>query len=63
MAVGFVMGSKSGGSSLASMRSTVSGLAASGDVTKALNGVMAGAVPMAGQLLKTGRQALEGLRH
>lgn len=62
VAVGFVMGAKSGNTSLSNMKSVVTGLASSGEVTKALSGAMAGAVPMAGQLLKTGRGALEGLR-
>jgi len=62
VAVGFVMGAKSGTGSLSSMKSAVAGLASSGEVSKVLNGAMAGAMPMAGQLLKTGRGALEGLR-
>ncbi len=62
VAVGFVMGAKSGTGSLSNMKSAVAGLASSGEVSKMLNGAMAGAMPMAGQLLKTGRGALEGLR-
>jgi hypothetical protein len=58
VAVGFIVGAKSGTGSLSSMRSAVTGLATSGEVSK----VLSGAMPMAGQLLKTGRGALEGLR-
>ncbi len=62
VAVGWFVGAKSGSDSLASVKKAVTGMAQSGDVTKVLNGAMAGAIPMAGQLLKTGRGALEGLR-
>lgn len=58
VAVGFFVGAKSGTGSLSSMKSAVTGLASSGEVSK----VLSGAMPMAGQLLKTGRGALEGLR-
>jgi hypothetical protein len=58
VAVGFIVGAKSGTGSLSSMKSAVTGLASSGEVSKMLSGAM----PMAGQLLKTGRGALEGLR-
>jgi hypothetical protein len=62
VAVGFIVGAKSGTGSLSSMRSAVTGLASSGEMSKVLNGAMSNAMPMAGQLLKTGRGALEGLR-
>jgi len=62
VAVGFIVGARSGTTSLTNMRSAVTGLAASGEMTKVLSGAMTGAMPMAGQLLKTGRGALEGLR-
>lgn len=58
VAVGFIVGAKSGTGSLSSMRLAVTGLASSGEVSK----VLSGAMPMAGQLLKSGRGALEGLR-
>jgi hypothetical protein len=61
VAVGWVVGARSGPGSLNSIRSTVSGLAASGDISKVLSGAMAGAIPMAGSLLKSGRGALEGI--
>jgi hypothetical protein len=62
VAVGFYVGARAGNTSLADMRSTVAGLASSGEVAKALSGAMNGAVPMAGRVLKAGRGALEGLR-
>lgn len=62
VAVGWFVGAKSGSESLNNVKKAVSAMASSGDVTKVLNGAMAGAIPMAGQLLKTGRGALEGLR-
>jgi hypothetical protein len=62
VAVGWIVGAKSGNESLANVRKAVTGMASSGEVTKVLSGAMAGAIPMAGQLLKTGRGALEGLR-
>ncbi len=62
VAVGWVVGAKSGVGTLNNMKSVARGLASSGDVSKVLNGAMAGAIPMAGQLLRTGRGALEGLK-
>jgi hypothetical protein len=62
VAVGFFVGAKAGSGSLSSVKTAVSGLASSGDINKVLSGAMAGAMPMAGQLLRTGRVALEGIR-
>jgi len=62
VAVGWIVGAKSGAGSLNNVKSMARGLASSGEVSRVLNGAMAGAVPMAGQLLETGPGALEGLR-
>lgn len=62
VAVGWVVGAKSGMASLNNVKSVARGLASSGEVSKVLNGAMAGALPMAGQLLKSGRGALEGFK-
>ncbi len=62
VAVGWFVGAKSGSESLGNVKRAVTGMASSGEVTKALSGAMNGAIPMASQLLKSGRGALEGLR-
>jgi hypothetical protein len=62
VAVGWFVGAKSGSQSLSNVKKAVTSMASSGDVTKVLNGAMASAIPMAGQLLRSGRGALEGLK-
>jgi len=57
VAVGFFMGAKSGAGSLSNMKSVVTGLASSGEVTKALSGAMNGAMPMAGSGSARGAEA------
>ena len=61
VAVGFFVGAKSGSNSLTSVKNAVRGMATSGEASKILSAAMAGAVPMAGGLLKQGRGALEGI--